>query len=62
VFKSSIAKILIIVLVLKIMLSVDLDDLFSQYFSVFLSTLPQTPSTHMRTLRVTPVENRLLGW
>jgi hypothetical protein len=51
VFKSSIAKILIIVLFLKIMLIMDFDDFLFLIFSRFLSTFPQTPAARLRTLR-----------
>jgi hypothetical protein len=47
VLKSSIAKILIFVLFLKIMLNMDFDDFFiHQFFSRFFSTFPQTPVAH----------------
>jgi hypothetical protein len=49
-FKSSTAKILITVLFLKIMMIMNFDD--------FFSTFPQTSAAHLRTLRVTPTENR----
>jgi hypothetical protein len=55
VFKSSIDTFLIIVLFLKIILIVDLDDFFYlSIFSRFFSTFPQTPAAHLRTLHVTP--------
>jgi hypothetical protein len=47
-FKSSVAKIQIIVLFLKIMLTMDFDNFFiPQIFPHFSSTFPQTPVAHL---------------
>jgi hypothetical protein len=59
-FKSLIAIILIIVLFLKTMLIMDFDDFL---VPLFLASFrppppPQISVVHLRTLRVTPVENR----
>jgi hypothetical protein len=56
VFKGTIAKILIIVVIFRN----NIEDGFRPFlnFSLFFSTFLQTPSVHLRTLRDTQVENR----
>jgi hypothetical protein len=53
VFKSSIAKILIIVLFLKIISIMDFDDFFiiSQFFLILFSTFPPKIPRHTSVLR-----------
>jgi hypothetical protein len=58
VFKSSILKILSIVLFLKIMLSMDFNDFFIPQIVSLLLEFSRTPAAHLKTLRFTQVENR----
>jgi hypothetical protein len=57
VFKSSIAKILIVVLFLKIILIMDFDDiLFLNFFSLPFDLPPQTPAA--RRLKIAEINGK----